>query len=129
MKLAVAVLVSLLLAGCASIQPDPGALTPTQLRQSSSLYDGKQVTVVAWMTLGHEDANLWTDAQDMNSRRTIHCVSLENFDDLLEAKGALNGHRVELTGTFRKDVVGESGTIRFSACSRSALEPTSVREL
>jgi len=124
-------LLSLLLVagGCASVSPSPGALTPTELRSDPNLYDGKEVSVVAWVSLEVEDANLWSDLKDMRDLRGIHCLSLLNYEELWVERARLNRRRVEIVGTFRKDVDSSSGRVRFSACSKAAIEPRSVRVL
>lgn len=101
-------------------------LTPTTIRSSIGKLDGKKVTLVAWIVLESEDANLWTSREDMTNIRSIHCISLEKFDQFWKQRSRLSRHRVQVTGTVREDVVGDSGTIRFAACSRSAIEPISI---
>lgn len=116
----------LLIVSCAATEPNLPTLTPTMLRSSLDEFNGKVVTVVAWVTLESENANLWSSAEDMRSSRTVHCVSLENFDRFWAQRGQLTRRRVMVTGLFRKDVVLDSGTLRFAACSNSAIEPTSI---
>ena len=99
------------------------------LRSSLDDFDGKVVRVVGWITVESEDANLWSSAKDMRSSRTIHCVSLENFGRFWEQRGQLTRRRVIVTGLFRKDVVLDSGALRFAACSQSAIEPISITVL
>lgn len=116
----------LLIVSCATTEPNLPKITPTMLRSSLDEFDGKVVTVEAWITLESEDANLWSSAADMQSSRTVHCVSLENFDRFWAQRGQLARRRVMVTGLFRKDVASDSGTLRFAACSKSAIEPTSI---
>lgn len=123
------ILLAVATSSCASAGQVERTLTPTSLRSSAETFDGKVVTITAWITLDPEDANLWSSERDMDTSRTIHCVSLENFDPFWERRHEINRHRVEVTGMFHKDVVLDSGTVRFAACSKSAIEPASIRLL
>lgn len=123
------VLAAVVLSGCHARKETSNSLTPTQLRAEPTVFDGKKIVLHAWVTLETEDANLWTDKKDMDSGRTIHCVSLSNYERFLPEKNSLNRRLVEIEGTFRKDVVGDTGEVRFAACSRTAVEPISIRTL
>jgi hypothetical protein len=124
----VAGLVGVLISGCASAPLTETSVTPSVLQQEGSLWDGRSVEVVGWITVEPESYNLWTSKKDMRQGRTIHCVSLAsaNSEKYFDRAAELNRRKVRVVGKFVRDIVGASRTIRFAACSRAALEPESI---
>ncbi|WP_141453162.1 hypothetical protein [Pseudoxanthomonas sp. z9] len=85
-------------------------------------FEGKEVTFRAWITLRHEDKNLWATMSDGENWETLRCVSLINYDSLDGRKRDLDGRMVEVTGTIVSDA-SEGGTIiRLGACRDVAIE-------
>jgi len=115
------------------------ACTPVALRQdvadplflkaamSPSDFEGKEVVVRAWITLRHEDKNLWATWHDHENWETIHCISLINYDSLDKS---LDGRYVEVTGVVRSDASNRGDLLRFASCRDVAIEivgPSAVK--
>lgn len=113
---------ALFIAGCASgsiahkAEPDANFL---KISESPSSYDGKAVTVEAWITLRHEDKNLWATWQDHENWETTRCISLSNYDSLSEK---LDGKRVKVTGVLHADASNGGKLLRLASCRSVAIE-------
>lgn len=85
-------------------------------------FDGQAVTVVGWLTLRHEDRNLWATKKDHDSWETRRCISLVNGDLLEDRKGSLDGRYVRVTGILRGDATDNGAVIRLGSCRNVGLE-------
>lgn len=98
-----------------------------QASKSPTAFDGKTITVRGWITLRHEDKNLWATWQDHENWETTRCISLVNYDSLNDA---LDGKYVEVTGVLRKDASNGGTLLRLASCRDVALEvmgPSAVK--
>jgi hypothetical protein len=84
-------------------------------------FEGKTVTVEAWISLADEDHNLWLQAGDHEQWNTRRCISLTRYDDVPDAS-SLNGRRVRVTGVVRNDASQGGKIVRLGACRNLALE-------
>lgn len=87
-----------------------------------NLYNGKRVTLNAWITLRGEDQNLWASWDDHERWETRKCISLMNYDVLSSKTSLLDGRRVKVTGIVRSDASGRGAVIRLAACRDLGLE-------
>lgn len=106
--------------GCASTLWG-ARVTPTDLRENPDEFDGKRVRVIAVLSARPENYNLWTSVSDLENINKSACLSIENYEWLRAKSPHFDGRRVEATGIFRKDVVGDKFVVRLDACSRAAL--------
>jgi len=93
-------------------------------------FEGHEVTLRAWITLRHEDRNLWATMKDHESWKPVRCLSLVNYDALANLEPDLDGHFVEVTGTVINDASNNGTVIRLGACRDSAIEisgPSAIR--
>lgn len=86
------------------------------------LYNGKRVSLNAWITLRNEDQNLWVSWKDHQQWETRKCISLTNYDVLSGKSALLDGRHVKVTGIVRSDASKKGGVIRLAACRDLALE-------
>ncbi len=106
---------------CTSVAIRPEVADPLFLRvaMSPSNFDGQVVVVRAWITLRHEDKNLWATRLDHDNWETTHCLSLVNYDSL---DSSLDGQYVEVTGVVHSDASDGGNLLRFSSCREAAIE-------
>jgi len=123
-----------LLASCAHHEAGkPGVLadeTFLDVARRPQAFEGQTVTMRAWITLRHEDKNLWATWTDHQSWNTERCVSLINYDSLENFEQALDGHFVEVVGTVVSDASREGTLLRFASCRDVAIEisgPSAIR--
>lgn len=114
---------------CTSVAMRQEVADPLFLRaaMSPSDFDGQEVVVRAWITLRHEDKNLWATRQDHENWETVHCISLVNYDSL---DASLDGRYVEVTGVVRSDASNGGNLLRFASCREVAMEvagPSAIR--
>ena len=114
---------------CTSVVIRKAAADPLFLKvvMSPSDFDGQEIVVRAWITLRHEDKNLWATRRDQKSWETVHCISLINYDSL---DASLDGRYVEVTGVVRSDASNEGSLLRFASCRELAIEvsgPSAIR--
>ena len=114
---------------CTSVATRKAAADPLFLKvaMSPSDFDGQEIVVRAWITLRHEDKNLWATRRDQKSWETVHCISLINYDSL---DASLDGRYVEVTGVVRSDASNEGSLLRFASCRELAIEvsgPSAIR--
>lgn len=88
-------------------------------------YEGKTITVEAWISLADEDHNLWLDAGDHERWDTRRCISLIRYDDVPDPS-LLNGKRVRATGIVRNDASLNGRIVRLGACRNLALDLVEV---
>jgi len=86
------------------------------------LYNGKRLTFYAWVSLRHEDQNLWVTWNDHQNWETRKCMSLTNYDVLSGKATTLDGRLVKVTGIVRIDASEKGAFIRLAACRNLALE-------
>ena len=114
---------------CASTAFHQEAADPLflQASMSPSDFEGREIVVRAWITLRHEDKNLWATWQDHEKWETAHCISLVNYDSL---DPSLDGRYVEIIGVIRSDASNRGNLLRFASCREVAIEvagPSAVR--
>ena len=114
---------------CTSVATRKAAADPLFLKvaMSPSDFDGQEIVVRAWITLRHEDKNLWATRRDQKSWETVHCISLINYDSL---DASLDGRYVEVTGVVRSDASNGGSLLRFASCRELAIEvsgPSAIR--
>lgn len=85
-------------------------------------FNGREVTFRAWITLRHEDKNLWATMRDHENWETLRCVSLVNYDSLDGLERDLDGRIVEVTGTVINDASQGGTVLRLGACRDVAVE-------
>ncbi|MCX7556715.1 hypothetical protein OS187_07750 [Xanthomonadaceae bacterium JHOS43] len=98
-----------------------------KVAMSPSDFEGQEIVVRAWITLRHEDKNLWATRQDHENWETVHCISLINYDSL---DPSLDGRYVEVTGVVRSDASNGGNLLRFASCREVAIEvagPSAIR--
>lgn len=117
------VLVTTVLAAsaCTSVALRQEVADPLFLKaaMSPSDFEGKEVVVRAWITLRHEDKNLWATWQDHENWETMHCISLINYDSLDKS---LDGRYVEVTGVVHSDASSGGNLLRLASCREVAIE-------
>jgi len=125
---AVASMLMVVASGCASIDlmhpSDPEFL---RAAESPGAFDGKTITIRGWITLRHEDKNLWATWRDHENWETTRCISIINYDSLDDA---LDGKYVEVTGVMREDASMGGTLLRLASCRNAAIEvdgPSAVK--
>jgi hypothetical protein len=83
--------------------------------------NGKVVTLKGWVSMRHEDWNLWATPADRENWNTARCISLSGYDDLRDYAADFDGKFVEITGTFTSDATEGGRIVRLGACSDIAL--------
>lgn len=109
-----------------NIPVDPGFLNAAS--DSLSL-DGKSVVVRGWISLRHEDKNLWATWHDHEQWETSRCISLINYDSLVGQENLLDGKYVEVTGILRSDASEEGRLIRLASCRNVGIEILGVSSI
>lgn len=124
-------LASVLLTACASYTAKNVGADPLFLDVVSSqkAFDGKTVTFNAWITLRHEDRNLWATWKDHENWETRQCISLTNYDALNGLEASLDGQYVRITGVIRSDASDNGKVIRLGSCQKMALEITDANSI
>jgi len=90
--------------------------------QSPQNFHGQVVTLRAWISLRHEDRNLWATWKDHESWETTRCISLTNYGSLEGMEASIDGRLVEVTGTIINDASKDGTVLRLGACRDIALE-------
>lgn len=93
-----------------------------RVAENPQKFDGQEVTFRAWITLRHEDKNLWATMNDQSSWNTLRCLSLINYDSLSGLEPDLDGRVVEVTGTVVGDASRGGKLLRLGACRDVAIE-------
>ena len=95
--------------------------TPSELNRNVERYDRSPIVVRGLLVLGFEKRYL------VDSRKALEdwpsndvCVTLLNVGHLL-GRDEINGHMVELQGTFHRDVLSQ-GVVRLGACNTTGIE-------
>ncbi|MGN6091865.1 MAG: hypothetical protein ACTHOL_05900 [Luteibacter jiangsuensis] len=91
-------------------------------------YEGKTITVEAWISLADEDHNLWLGPGDHERWDTRRCISLTRYDQVSDHL-SLNGKRVRATGIVRNDASFNGRIVRLGACRNLALELVKVAQM
>lgn len=90
--------------------------------RSPGKFNGQVVKLRAWISVRHEDHNLWATWKDHENWETTNCISLVNHGSLEGWEAAVDGRFVEVTGTVIDDA-SEGGTVlRLGSCRDVALE-------
>ena len=84
-------------------------------------FDGRPVEFIAWITLRHEDKNLWLTPADRESWNLKHCISLDNPELLKKRFGQLDHQYVKVKGVFVKDASESGKYLRLEACNEFAI--------
>lgn len=128
MKLLFAMAFVLMCAACTTIgKARPADAVFLQVAKSPEAFDRKSVTVKAWITLRHEDKNLWATWRDHENWDTTNCLSLVNYDSLDDE---MDGKYVEVTGMVIADASNDGAIIRLASCRGAAIEvsgPSAIR--
>jgi hypothetical protein len=113
-----------LLNGCTGVHIKNQRIDPVFLKviESPAAFDGQKVKINAWITLRHEDKNLWASWQAHENWDTQKCISLIGYDALEKAQNRLDGRYVEITGVIRSDASQKGSIIRLASCRDIALE-------
>ena len=93
-----------------------------EVAQSPQNFDGQVVTFRAWISLRHEDRNLWATWKDHQSWDTTRCISLANYGSLESMEASIDGRLVEVTGVIINDASKDGTVLRLGACRDVALE-------
>jgi len=92
--------------------------------RSSQKFDGQVVMLRAWISLRHEDKNLWATWKDHEAWETTNCISLANYGALEGMEASIDGRYVEVTGTIINDASKGGTVLRLGSCRDVALEIT-----
>jgi hypothetical protein len=93
-------------------------------------FDGKVVTIRGWLSLEHEDKNIWASKADHEAWATKRCLSIVNYDSLKLHQSMFDGKRVEVTGVVRGDASNGGRLIRLASCRDAGIEiggPASIK--
>lgn len=104
----------------------PADSTFLSVARSPQRFDGQVVTFRAWISLRHEDKNLWTTWRDHENWETTNCISLENYGVLEGMEPSVDGRYVELTGKIINDASEGGSVLRLGSCRDVAIEITGV---
>lgn len=121
-RTAAIVVFSFLVVACVSREP-AGQMADqrfVEIAINPSGYDGSVVTIKGWISLRHEDKNLWATWADHEDWNTERCISLVGYDKL--DADALDGKYVEVLGVLRKDASENGAIIRLASCRDVAVE-------
>lgn len=123
----------IVLAACAG-SPRLGIVPPDEAFILAATYpdyfDGKEVSLRGWITLRHEDWNLWATSADQEEWNTPRCISLSGYYSLRDEADEFDGRLVEVTGTILSDASLGGKVIRLGACRDVAIKisgPSSVK--
>lgn len=83
--------------------------------------DGRLVTLRGWVSMRHEDWNLWATQSDHENWNTVRCISLSNYDELRGHAREFDGRFVEITGTLIKDATNGGKLVRLGSCREVAI--------
>lgn len=113
---------SLLATGCVSKGPSRQEVHQhfLEIADNPSEFDGRTIRVTGWISLRHEDKNLWATPSDHEDWNIKHCISLIGYDKL--NADALDGKYVEVNGVLRKDASESGNLIRLASCRDVAIE-------
>ncbi|MGH8037669.1 MAG: hypothetical protein ACREPD_08015 [Stenotrophomonas sp.] len=126
----VSFLTALLVCACAPT----GTTKPTRSGDQSLLdvasdpyaFDGRDVSITAWITYRHEDLNAWATARDHEEWNTVRCLSLSNYDSFDKDLKALDGRYARISGAVVSDASEGGSLLRFGACRDVAIRLISV---
>jgi hypothetical protein len=97
--------------------PAPGTITITEARSDASALDGKDITVLGYITLEFENNSVWASPTDADQLSQSNCLGLVIPDEMRDNR--LNGHWAVLRGILH---VLPENTIYLNACSGVSLE-------
>lgn len=100
-------------------QPDRADSLFLAAAASPAKFDGQSIVIKAWITLRHEDKNLWATWKDHENWNTLHCISLVNYDSL---PASLDGAYVQVEGVLRSDSSQNGSLVRLASCRDVALD-------
>lgn len=100
-----------------------------QVAAAPQTFEGKTVTLRGWVSLRHEDRNLWVTKADHERWQTPRCLSLSLYDALLDRAGELDGRLVEVTGVVSSDASKGGRVIRLGACRDVAIAVSQMRRM
>ncbi|WP_445513504.1 hypothetical protein [Stenotrophomonas sp. 3(2025)] len=92
-------------------------------------FEGQTVTLRGWVSLRHEDRNLWATKDDHERWQTSRCISLSLYASLLSRVSDLDGRMVEVTGVIRSDASKEGRVIRLGACRNAAVVVSELHQV
>ncbi|TAA39645.1 hypothetical protein [Pseudoxanthomonas winnipegensis] len=93
-------------------------------------FNGQVVTLRAWISIRHEDKNLWATWKDHEDWETTNCISLVNYGSLEALEASIDGRFVQVTGTVIEDASKGGTVLRLGSCRDVALEiagPSSIK--
>lgn len=95
-----------------------------QILASPALYDGKEVTIRGWISMRHEDNNLWSTWQDHEAWNVNKCISLKNYFSKEDLRKSVDGKFVEIKGIFYMDADRDKNglIVRSGSCNKFAIE-------
>ncbi|TMN16529.1 hypothetical protein [Pseudoxanthomonas sp. X-1] len=101
-----------------------------EVARNPDKFAGQVVTLRAWISVRHEDNNLWATLKDHENWETRRCISLVNYSSLEGMEAAMDGHFVQITGTVIDDASKSGTVLRLGSCRDVALEiagPSSIK--
>jgi len=109
-----------------------GAKTPIEnlsfkdITTSPNSYHKKLIRIKGWISMRHEDHNLWVTWNDHEKWKTKNCISLKYYFTSKEVRQSMDAKLVEVTGIFNMDADhNETGpVIRLGVCNKFSIELT-----
>ncbi|WP_153067875.1 MULTISPECIES: hypothetical protein [Xanthomonas] len=105
---------------CCAISPTKNFRTIdpqlAEIFSNPEIFNDKEVTFKAWVSLRNEDKNLWATRKDNEKWNIKKCISLIGYDDLSARKDISDGAYVQVTGTIVEDGSKAGNIIRLTAC-------------
>lgn len=120
----ITIICALLLSACSgssavkSIAADESFLSASMFHEKS---DGELVTLRGWVSMRHEDWNLWATWSDHEDWNTTRCISLSGYDELRDHAKDFDGKLVEVTGTLLSDATERGRIVRLGSCREVAI--------
>lgn len=128
---AIMLVATLFAAGCASSAEQKGdvsydAVTANEHREE---LDSKAVVIKGWLSLQPEAKcilqNKYVDGANVPLKEGVTVSYEKSIQSEMER---LDGSRVEISGTFHKDILG-SNTIVIGACNETAIDVKSIKPI
>ncbi|WP_279207352.1 hypothetical protein [Stenotrophomonas indicatrix] len=124
---------SLAILACSSMAPSRQATKADPLfldvAAAPHAFEGQTITLRGWVSLRHEDRNLWATKNDHERWQTSRCVSLSLYASLLSRVSDLDGRVVEVTGVISNDASKGGGVIRLGACRDAAIAVSELHQV